>query len=55
MGSCIILPPAPYLKPGVKSIGTINLYSVGFCIKFSPLSHLEPGADSININTINYK
>ena len=55
MGSCVISPPAPYLNPEVKSVGTIGLYDVGFCIKFSPPSCLEPGADSININIIDYK
>ena len=55
MGPYIILPLAPRLEPGVRSIKTINLYNVGFCIKFSPPSHLEPGAGSININTTSYK
>ena len=55
MGSCVILSSAPYLEPGVGSMGTINLYNMGFCIKFSPLSRLKPGAGSININIIGYK
>ena len=55
MGSCVISPSMPHLEPKVKSVGTINLYNVGFCIKFPPPSRLEPRAGSININTINYK
>ena len=52
MGSCVISPPAPYLEPGVRSVGTISLCDISFCIKFSPLSRLEPGVGSININII---